>query len=562
MSRRPDDDAGARRVHPWLPVVWILVVAAVVPASRADLRREIEPNDPSSDAQPTVPTSSIGGAIASPGDTDTYAVAAEAGQTIKADILARGFRAETGPGSELSALLRVLDTDGVSILAEDQSNGDYDDPTVSVEVLETGCYFISVQDLSGAEGGIDYIYVLSIEVDSNNTPEQATHVLPPVLPSIDALIFPAADIDYYRFEGLSGQVVTVDIDSAVFNPVNPPAKIVLTLLDADSTFLAQDAYNSTDPEDPFVQLTLPATGTYLIQIRELRQYVGTTNTFYQMSIELGPATSNDSFGTGMPVEPPRAVSGVVSSPSDVDHFRFDLSAARTIHLDVDAREDLLSLFEGTLSLHDGTSVIVSDSTLPDPALTTTQGAGGYSASVSGPCTGGGCLNEDSYYVLFLDNDVDGDGLVLPQDNCPTEDNLDQSDADEDWVGDPCDNCPSIFNPDQLDTDANGVGDVCQSSCDPPETVGASLRFETSEDLSWTGATPSYRLYRGTLSLSVWEFDHTCLEPDLSSPAATDSETPAGLGFYYLVSAVDACGESDLGVTTADDPRPNPFPCQP
>jgi len=171
VSRRPDDDAGARRVHPWLPVVWILVVAAVVPASRADLRREIEPNDPSSDAQPTVPTSSIGGAIASPGDTDTYAVAAEAGQTIKADILARGFRAETGPGSELSALLRVLDTDGVSILAEDQSNGDYDDPTVSVEVLETGCYFISVQDLSGAEGGIDYIYVLSIEVDSNNTPE-------------------------------------------------------------------------------------------------------------------------------------------------------------------------------------------------------------------------------------------------------------------------------------------------------------------------------------------------------------------------------------------------------
>jgi len=545
----------------WLRAFVFAVAAAMIAPAWADLRREVEPNSSQANAQPSVPTSSVGGVIGNPGDVDLYAVAAEAGQTIKADILARGFRADNGPGSELSALLQVLDTDGVTVLAQDQSNGDYDDPTVSAEVSDTGRYFISVRDLDPMEGDTGYIYVLSVEIDSNNTTERATPIQPPVLPSIDALIFPAADLDYYRLEGTAGQVLTVDIDSAVFNPINPPAKIVLTVLDSGSTILAQDSYNAADPEDPFVQLTLPATDTYFVQIRELRQYVGTTNTFYQMSVELGPATGNDTFGTGMPVEPPRAVSGIVTPSSDVDHFRFGLSSSRTVHLNVDAREDLLSLLEGTVSLHDNVGVVASDSSTPDPALTRAQSAGEYSASVSGSCTGGGCLNEDSYYVLFLDHDSDGDGLVLPNDNCPTVDNLGQVDIDADAVGDPCDNCPSLFNPDQLDTDGDGVGDACQS-CPPPADVGPSLRFDTSEDLSWGDSAPAYRLYRGTLSLSGWQFDHTCLEPSLTLPAATDAEDPPGPGFYYLVSAADACGESGLGTTSDDEARPNPFPCQP
>jgi hypothetical protein len=63
-------------------------------------------------------------------------------------------------------------------------------------------------------------------------------------------------------------------------------------------------------------------------------------------------------------------------------------------------------------------------------------------------------------------------------------------------------------------------------------------------------------------MSEWQFDHTCLEPSLDSPAATDPETPQALGFYYLASAADDCGESGLGADSADEPRPNPLPCQP
>ena len=65
-------------------------------------------------------------------------------------------------------------------------------------------------------------------------------------------------------------------------------------------------------------------------------------------------------------------------------------------------------------------------------------------------------------------DLDGDGLLNAQDNCPMRPNVDQHDEDHDGVGDACDNCPTIANPNQADTSEaavngqfpDGVGDAC------------------------------------------------------------------------------------------------------
>src|SRR5207247_556063 len=73
-------------------VLGLILAAFAVPAA-ADLRREVEPNDPPAMAQPAVPPASLGGVISEPGDVDVFAVALQAGQTLEADILARGFRA-------------------------------------------------------------------------------------------------------------------------------------------------------------------------------------------------------------------------------------------------------------------------------------------------------------------------------------------------------------------------------------------------------------------------------------------------------------------------------------
>ncbi|MCB1706573.1 MAG: thrombospondin type 3 repeat-containing protein [Halioglobus sp.] len=57
-------------------------------------------------------------------------------------------------------------------------------------------------------------------------------------------------------------------------------------------------------------------------------------------------------------------------------------------------------------------------------------------------------------------DIDEDGVVDIEDNCPGISNADQSDIEGDGVGDACDSCPSDFNADQLDSDDDGIGDAC------------------------------------------------------------------------------------------------------
>ncbi len=63
--------------------------------------------------------------------------------------------------------------------------------------------------------------------------------------------------------------------------------------------------------------------------------------------------------------------------------------------------------------------------------------------------------------LEYDADADGDGILEPDDNCPTTANPSQTDGDGDGIGDACDVCPSVSDADQLDTDGNGIGDACQ-----------------------------------------------------------------------------------------------------
>ena len=67
-------------------------------------------------------------------------------------------------------------------------------------------------------------------------------------------------------------------------------------------------------------------------------------------------------------------------------------------------------------------------------------------------------------------DVDADGLLVGDDNCPDTPNRDQEDGDGDGVGDACDNCVYLWNPDQADVDGDETGDDCVH-CLPPELGG-------------------------------------------------------------------------------------------
>jgi probable HAF family extracellular repeat protein len=67
--------------------------------------------------------------------------------------------------------------------------------------------------------------------------------------------------------------------------------------------------------------------------------------------------------------------------------------------------------------------------------------------------------------FLMTPDSDDDGIVDPEDNCPTVANAGQDDGDGDDVGDVCDNCPDDANANQADADSDGVGDVCDNCPD-------------------------------------------------------------------------------------------------
>ncbi|WP_231372692.1 thrombospondin type 3 repeat-containing protein [Aureivirga sp. CE67] len=91
----------------------------------------------------------------------------------------------------------------------------------------------------------------------------------------------------------------------------------------------------------------------------------------------------------------------------------------------------------------------------------------------------GYLNSWTLYICGVSlTDIDEDGIIDFEDNCPQTANTDQADMDNDGLGDVCDNdgdndtiidsednCPSIANEDQADNDEDGLGDICDEDDD-------------------------------------------------------------------------------------------------
>jgi len=163
----------------------------------------------------------------------------------------------------------------------------------------------------------------------------------------------------------------------------------------------------------------------------------------------------------------------------------------------------------------------------------------------------------------LDNDCDGE---------VDEDLPGCSDPDGDGFMSFEDNCPQVYNPDQLDTDGSGQGNACDPDDDndgamdavdcapldrgvstPPGPIGDTLRVDKVGGalLHWYPGEQGHtsNVYRGTLAGgTVWSYNETCFSSEMPTTQATDPQNPAaGTTYYYLVTSINACEESRIGM---------------
>lgn len=147
------------------------------------------------------------------------------------------------------------------------------------------------------------------------------------------------------------------------------------------------------------------------------------------------------------------------------------------------------------------------------------------------------------------SDLDGDGLLDPEDNCPTIANDDQADYDGDTVGDACDNCRIVANADQSALgDADALGDACDPH--PTDDGDCLVILDTFRDPSevamhWRTvsdeSSPDVRVETGRVTIT---------------PAATPPVTGDGIAFLatdpeFQGVLVDVIARGRLPVLSVD-----------
>jgi hypothetical protein len=100
---------------------------------------------------------------------------------------------------------------------------------------------------------------------------------------------------------------------------------------------------------------------------------------------------------------------------------------------------------------------------------------------------------------------------------------------------------------------------------PPAAIDDSVRVDKSPanaTITWTDPPGAYNVYRGSRAAdAAFGYNQTCLSTNVSGNETQDTDTPLPNElFYYLVTRVDACGESSLGTDSEGTERPNDSAC--
>ncbi|HMP05489.1 MAG TPA: PPC domain-containing protein, partial [Lacipirellulaceae bacterium] len=292
---------------------------------------EDDHGDDASSATATSDPSVNPGALASTGDVDWFVFTAVAGFD---------YRIEARLASLADSVLRLYDSDGVTLLAFDDDGGADLGSLIEWTAPKDGAYYVEVAAKLPEMFG-RYELVITGEDDHGDSAAHATAIDVPTM--VDGVIEMPFDVDWFAFEAVAGARYRVET-------------MLGTLTDSQLRLVAADGVTQLAFDDDggeglasLIYWTAPVSGTYFIEVLGFQWRTGT----YELSITMVD-DHGDEAALATPMTDPSLKSGVIDAPTDVDWFSFPAYAG----VDYELTAVLEALGQAALRVYDVDGVTI------------------------------------------------------------------------------------------------------------------------------------------------------------------------------------------------------------
>jgi len=260
-------------------------------------------------------------------------------------------------------MIRPLDLQGYRVYRATQAQGPYDliaslppDQTTYTDTNLPGqlvLYYRVTALYDEGESDPATARILADPTEPNDDPTTATQIA--YGQSLQGTIAVSGDVDFYKFDGQAGALVTVEVRAEVDGS---SLDSVLTLYDSDGqTVLAfNDDFADWWPvtlDSKLVRFPLPHDGTFYLKVADYWGS-GSENHFYTLTlVKDTPDDHGDWPQNATPINAGENLPGVINPPPDTDYFVFNANAGDLIIAEIFARrQDPPSSLDSMLALYD------------------------------------------------------------------------------------------------------------------------------------------------------------------------------------------------------------------
>ncbi len=270
---------GTLSLAPGASKSYLLQIPVTFPADAS------EPNDTQATATP-ISYGNVKDGVLNTGDTDLYKFTGTAGE--KAFI-----NTHTVSGAPDSRI-QVLDGTGKVLATNTDQRTGVADAALDFVVPANGDYYIAVDDENGGNPFNAYWVSLSRVVGTESEPNGTATISGEKASNIDftganplaigeardAAIDPESDVDIYSFTGTKGQKIVGDVNATVSGKPDG----AMSLYQAGNP-VALSAVDDTNTQDPTVEYTLPADGTYYLVFSAYTTSTQKSKGAYRISVD-------------------------------------------------------------------------------------------------------------------------------------------------------------------------------------------------------------------------------------------------------------------------------------